>query len=361
MLGFLLLFIAAVFAQEPMTLAVMPLDKAAASAEYDGLGKALAGMLVTDLTAVDGLVLVERDRLQSLLAEMELADSGFLDEKTAQKLGSGLGAQFILTGSYSVVGETFVLDARVIEVETGTIKKAANASGVITDFVTVEKDLVSALVDGLEVTLTGGALRKLYSQTPTEDFEAFTKYGEGIQRQDEGNYEAAKAAYEAAVTADPEFEAAKSALNEVRGLLESYKTDRSDRFNEAYVKMNDGVLAFVPAQKVVGTSTPEVVDFAIRITALANMEQDCTRWQEMMAYGESRGWDFTVEKDFRTVSNARITEVGLVRPQRDVVLPRSAGSTRSTSASTPWATSTASSWARPACGTGSEGTRPTGC
>ncbi len=89
------------------TLAVLPLDRAAASEEYDGLGKALAGMLVTDLSKVPGLELVERDRLAALMEEMQLAESGFLDPATAQELGNGLGARFVLTGSYSVIAETW--------------------------------------------------------------------------------------------------------------------------------------------------------------------------------------------------------------------------------------------------------------
>ena len=321
MIAFVLLFIAQVFAQDRLTLAVMPLEKASASEEYDGLGKALAGMLVSDLSAVDGMVLVERDRLQALLAEMELADSGFLDEQTAQRLGSGLGAQFILTGSYSVVADAFILDARVIEVETGTIKKAANASGLVSDFVTVEKDLVEDLIEGLEVTLTSGVRRKLYSQAPTEDFGAFQKYGEGLQRQDEGDYEAAKQAYEAAVDADPEFEAARAALNEVRGLVETYKSERSDRFTDAYIAMNTEVLSVLPAQASVGDSTPEVVDFAVRVTALQNMEQHCVRYEELFAYAESRGWRPEVEREFYNLAPERAEALGLVRPTRDEALP----------------------------------------
>lgn len=160
-MAFLLFFVAQVFAQD-FTMAVLPLEMAAGSERYDGLGKALAGMLITDLSSVDGLVLVERDRVKALLAEVELAESGFLDEETAQDLGHGLGAQFILTGTYSVVEDTFVLDARIVEVETAAIKKAASADGTIQDFVSVEKDLVESLLDGLEVTLTSGVRRQLY-------------------------------------------------------------------------------------------------------------------------------------------------------------------------------------------------------
>lgn len=69
-------------------------------------------------------------------------------------LGQGLGAELVVTGSYSVVGETFLLDARVIEVESAAVLEAVDASGSIEDFVVVEKDLVEALLDGLEVEMS---------------------------------------------------------------------------------------------------------------------------------------------------------------------------------------------------------------
>ena len=81
------------------TLAVLPLEQGAGSEQYAGLGTALAGMLVSDLSRTEALQLVERSQLDAVLAEMELASTGFLDPDTAQRLGSGLGAELLVAGS----------------------------------------------------------------------------------------------------------------------------------------------------------------------------------------------------------------------------------------------------------------------
>ena len=162
------------------TVAVLPLDEAAGSVAYAGLGRALAGMLVSDLSKAPELQLVERQRLDALLAEISLGEGGFLDPKTAQQLGKGVGAELVVAGSWSVVGETFLLDARVVEVGSGKVLAAVDAQGQAADFVSVEKELVEALLAAVSVELSGSARRQVLGSAPTEDFEAFRTYGAGL-------------------------------------------------------------------------------------------------------------------------------------------------------------------------------------
>jgi TolB-like protein len=276
------------------TLAVLPLEKAAASEQYEGLGKALANMLVSDLSKVPGLELVERARLQELMAEMELGSSAFVDPSTAQRLGKGLGARFVLIGSFSVVGPTMALDARIVEVETGSIRRAHDAQGEVTDFVTIEKDLVEGLLEGLEVELTSSIRRQVLIEAPTEDFKAFSAWGEGLERQDQGDLEAARQAYERALSLDPGFEAAQAALSEVRALLESYKAQREERFDAVYGAMNKRMLDTFPDELSRGMDVPDDMDmlvgWSLRLAALENEGMHCQRAREMWHYLERNGF-----------------------------------------------------------------------
>src|SRR5215210_8284707 len=56
-------------------------------AEYEPLSKGIAEMLITELAASPALQVVERDRLQKLLEEQNLAESGKVDKETAVALG----------------------------------------------------------------------------------------------------------------------------------------------------------------------------------------------------------------------------------------------------------------------------------
>lgn len=295
-LSFALLAAAPALAQGVSTLAVLPLDKGAGSEQYDGLGKALAAMLVTDLSTAPGLQLVERDRLDAVMAELKLSDTAFVDPKTAQKLGKGLGAQFVVTGGYSVVADKFLLDARVFHVESAKIVKASDADGTVADFVAVEKELVEDLIDGLDVALSSADRRKLMVQAPTEAFDAFAKYGEGLQRRDEGKLDDAKTAFEDALERDPAFELARDALGDLRALLAAEEAKRADTITTARGEVEATILTTWPGPpgKPTGDVSADMhaaVGWALRLMVLEDQGRHCERYQEMWTWLDRVDWD----------------------------------------------------------------------
>ncbi len=298
-----------------MRLAVLPLEQGAGSQEYLGLGVGLSGMLVSDLAGVQGLSLVERAQLDSVLAELELAEGSFLDPKTVALVGKGVGAETLLLGSYSVVEQTFLLDARVVQVSTGEVILAQAAQGEISDFVSVEKELVVGLVEGLELELSAGNRRALYSSAPTESFGAFSAYGAGLAQEAAGDLEAAKRAYQEALRADPGFEQAQQALAGLKQAMAAYTQARGIQYDTAYRQMNEGVLLATEGLDPKALAQKDLAAFVLRLAALENEGQDCKRAEEMRSYLESQ--DYKVEvplREFR-VSDALDTQLETLQAQ----------------------------------------------
>lgn len=91
-------------------------------ADYDGLGKGIADMLITDLASNPNVRVVERERIQKLLEEQDLVTANRVDAATAVRLGKLLQAQYMIVGGFMNDGRgTMVLTARAIEVETSRI------------------------------------------------------------------------------------------------------------------------------------------------------------------------------------------------------------------------------------------------
>lgn len=276
------------------TVAVLPLTRASASEQYDGLGQALAGMLVSDLSTAPSLRLVERARLDDIMAEIGLSQTGFLDPATAQKLGRGLGAEVVLTGSYSVVADQFLIDARLVRVESGEVLKAADHQGSLAEFVAVEKALVEDLLGGLDVVLSMGQRRTLMLQAPTEDFGAFSAFGEGLARRQEGALEAARVAFERALSRDPAFEEARLALTELQGLLEQARAEQrlvADAWLDARYRR---VLAETTDERTRPRGFTHDGDsfaaFVLRQGVLADAGLQCQRSEELYAFLDHSGW-----------------------------------------------------------------------
>ena len=108
----------------------------------DNLGRAAADVFVTALMESGQFSIIERDKVQALIAEQNFGASGRVTPQTAAKIGQLLGVDLMLTGSVSQfsisrtgggirgvsVGVTtgkVVLQARLVNTTTGEIVVAA--------------------------------------------------------------------------------------------------------------------------------------------------------------------------------------------------------------------------------------------
>src|ERR1700757_3304344 len=68
---------------------------------YGGAGRDLSSMLTNELASTDKFRVVERSKLESVLAEQDLGSSGRVSGRTAAKVGKLTGAQYLVTGTVS--------------------------------------------------------------------------------------------------------------------------------------------------------------------------------------------------------------------------------------------------------------------
>ncbi|MBT8404277.1 MAG: CsgG/HfaB family protein, partial [Gemmatimonadetes bacterium] len=111
-------------------IAVMQFENAGshgANAEAENFAALEIGLQVilgTELGQNAALRLVERDDLQALLREQELATEGRVDASTAADIGRLVGARYMVMGSFVDIFEQVRMDARVVDVETGELLRA---------------------------------------------------------------------------------------------------------------------------------------------------------------------------------------------------------------------------------------------
>lgn len=214
------------------TLAVTYFDNNTGQDRFDPLGRGLADMLITDLTNLSGVQVVERGRLNEVLAELKLQQSAFVDPKTAAAVGKGVGATWVLTGSFSAVEPQMRIDARVIEVATGKVRDASEVTGPVDEFFLLEKELASAVVAGLQVDVSARESAKL-GRIATESFEAFFQYSRGLEAIDRGALDEGRAALQKALQEDDRFAMAEGELDRLQAMLDQLSRNRQDKLAEA--------------------------------------------------------------------------------------------------------------------------------
>lgn len=91
-------------------------------------GKFLAEELVTRLYKTKKLKVIERQRLDKVIAEQKLSLTDIIEASSAKRLGRILGVDAIVTGTISELGNNFRINARIINTETGELLAAAGVS-----------------------------------------------------------------------------------------------------------------------------------------------------------------------------------------------------------------------------------------
>lgn len=101
-------------------LAVFPFLELDDSAKRDGLGDVSQALLMHRLVKRPGIISADQDMLKSTLRELPRDDLGRYAIDEARAVGSVVGADTMLVGTVSATGNGFIVDARAIDVTTGT-------------------------------------------------------------------------------------------------------------------------------------------------------------------------------------------------------------------------------------------------
>lgn len=194
----------------PNTVAVMPFRYTGTDSTYAPLSRGLASLVVTDLSRVHSLRLLERERMQALLDEMKLSETGRVDPATGARSGHLIGASEVVQGQYDVQPGQVRVNATVVRAADAGVAATGTGSDRLQALFDVEKQVVFQLLGKMGITLTP-AEQTAISERPTRDLEAFLLYSRGLAAQDQGNFGAATQAFRAAAARDPGFGAASSA------------------------------------------------------------------------------------------------------------------------------------------------------
>jgi TolB-like protein len=187
------------------TVAVMPFHFSGPDSSLQPLERGFADLLATDLSRVKALTIVERARLQAILDEIKLSQTGAVDSTTAVRAGKLIQAGTLVQGSLLQNGDKLRTDAAVVSVATSALSPSGAAEEQSLDHLfDMEKRIALALVSTLGVQITT-AERNAIEQRPTKSLQAFLAYSQGLAYEDQGRFDDASRAYANAARIDPGF------------------------------------------------------------------------------------------------------------------------------------------------------------
>lgn len=206
------------------TVAVLYFLNRTGQRDLDPLEKGFALMLITDLSAVNNLQVVERVKLQAVAEEMGLGASGLVEPASAPRTGRLLRAQWLVGGEYTGDPAKLRVQSRVLDVPRERILGQPASQSRIEELYRIEKEVLFGIVKLLKITVTPEEQLRLRKPCSTDSKALFYLF-KGVEASDRGEYESAADLYEQALDEDPNICVAREALDELEdlGLLAAKK------------------------------------------------------------------------------------------------------------------------------------------
>lgn len=209
--------------------------------DLDLFRPALTHSIITDLSASTDLKIVDRQRTEKIVEEIQLGGSGIMDAESAVRAGNLLGAHCFVFGQYMVLDKKNVrIDMRVVHTATGEILVAKQITGEFKGkpekFLALERDLVTEIAGAVDQVINGVPAEKS-SYKAAADAHFITKkkevkgrdgyaesqfaIGQAVQDEERSDYSAALASWKRVLDIDPENKDAKQRVLVLTQLMTS--------------------------------------------------------------------------------------------------------------------------------------------
>jgi TolB-like protein len=163
-------------ANQPVV-SVLYFENLSSSEEFSWVSRGVADLLVSELGGNDIIQIVEREDLDKVLEEQELALSGFF-EGDPLEVGALLRANYLVTGSFALSGDTLRLDAKIMNVDSGAVEISHGLDGPVSRLFGIQKNSGSRVSHWFGIDTP--------SETVEIAYEAVKSYYEGLEFLEEG-------------------------------------------------------------------------------------------------------------------------------------------------------------------------------
>jgi TolB-like protein len=153
--------------KEKIRLAVTDFTKESQNPDHENLEKIVPEWLTTFLVEAQAFEVIERRKLQKVLQEQNLGQTGIIETESAAQVGKILGVNILITGTVISVGDTLEVTIRLVDTTNGAIIGAASVS----------VDDVDDLRDQIK-ELAGIIKKKLFKRSIPEDVKVIDTFDE---------------------------------------------------------------------------------------------------------------------------------------------------------------------------------------
>lgn len=191
--------------------------------QWSGLQNGVPSMMINFLNGGVDLKVIERERIEWILDELEMQQSDAVDQSTAVETGQVLGASAVVFGSYIVNDGEMILSARVVDVETSEVLLGEDVRGEPDNFYSLAQDLSNQIARAINVEMDETEV----GARQTKSLDAMMAYSDGLEQMEDGNYLSAYKSFRTALRHDSSFSRARQKAESLRPMMASANIDQS--------------------------------------------------------------------------------------------------------------------------------------
>jgi DNA-binding winged helix-turn-helix (wHTH) protein/Tfp pilus assembly protein PilF/TolB-like protein len=219
------------------SVAVLGFQNLSASPTESWLGTALSEMLSTELAGGDELRLVSAEDVANLHAYSPWAKVDTLDRATTSRIGTALGTNLIVLGSYATIGKPehgqLRIDVRLQDCKTGEVVSEIAEIGATEDLFGIVSRIGGKLRNRLGIPGAHESDELLAQASLPANPEAARFYSLGLDKLRAYDFPVARGFFEQAIAAEPKFPLAHAMLS---------RTDLSlGRYEQAKIEAKRGL------------------------------------------------------------------------------------------------------------------------
>jgi TolB-like protein len=206
--------------------AILDFENISGIAKYDGLGKAMSSMLISDIesnVSPKRLQLVERAQIQKILKEQNFQASGSVNKSTAVQAGKILGVNYLLVGDIYILNDQLIINARLTNTETGDIVFSKKQEGKIVGWLTLKTNIAKDLAASLSQPFTEPTIPDKEIPVAT-----ITTFGNAVTAKDTGNVQMAETLTTTILDFSPDFKYVDDLRKEIDELKKQVNRNTQD-------------------------------------------------------------------------------------------------------------------------------------
>ena len=200
------------------------------SEELKPMQQGLADMMITTLSQVGELKLVERSQLNTIMEEMALGQSGVIDESTAQQVGNIIGAHCLVLGSFMKgFKDDIRIDCRIVQTETAVTLKAEEVSGDLEDILELMNKLGQKVIKNLDIKLNSKEKKSIQQLEKSCSYEVLLNYFKALNLIEKKKFREADQLLIGVIKQCPKFKRAVIVRKKMHAYVKKLLQDRKSK------------------------------------------------------------------------------------------------------------------------------------